>query len=94
MLVAISLFRGHKFAGAEIRSLLLCTSFLSARGIVLSQLFIRTSSSICTYLFDKLFKEFARIILSTRINSLISLYKSFKGFIEEVYTNGCGSTYK
>ena len=62
MLVAISLFRGHGFVGGVLRPLLLCTSFLSARGIVLSQLFIRTSSSICTYLFDKLFKGFVRII--------------------------------
>lgn len=62
MFVAIFLGRGHGVRGAVPRSLLLCTLYLPARCIVLSQLVIRTSSSICTYLFAKSFKEFVRII--------------------------------
>ena len=42
----------------------------------------------CTYLLDKSLKGFIRILKTIHTNHLNDLYNFFKGFIEDVYTDG------
>ena len=52
------------------------------------QSFVASFPIVYTYLLDKSLKGFIRILKTIHTNPLNDLYNFFKGFIEDVYTDG------